>query len=136
MKLKNFTKILDFVKICAFGILPLFINLSLVNISVGRQVDTEVTGKVITDQGESLPGASIIVKGTTRGTITDAGGIYTINAPEDATLVISYVGYATYEIAVGGRSVIDFSLLVDETILVQVVRQSRGSISPSRVRSS
>ncbi len=126
MKLKNFTKILDFVRICAFGILPLFINLSLVNISVGRQVDTEITGKVNNDQGEALPGASIIVKGTTLGTITDAGGIYTINAPEDATLVVSYVGYATYEIAVGGRSVIDFSLLLDETALSEVVVTALG----------
>src|SRR5690606_12675580 len=79
----------------------------------------EVTGRV-TDSGDNspLPGASIIVKGTSVGTTTDGNGEYRL-AVEDpnATLVFSFIGYETQEIAVGGRTRIDISLLASTQAL-------------------
>ncbi|MEE3447769.1 MAG: SusC/RagA family TonB-linked outer membrane protein, partial [Bacteroidales bacterium] len=63
-----------------------------------------VSGKIVDASGEPLPGASVYVKGTTNGTISDIDGNFTLSAPEDGTLVFTFVGYITQEIAVNGRS--------------------------------
>lgn len=82
----------------------------------------KITGKVIsTDDGTSLPGVSIVEKGSTNGTVTDADGRYSLNVGENATLVFSFVGFTTQEISVAGRSVIDVSLNGDVTALTEVV---------------
>lgn len=81
-----------------------------------------VSGKVRSNQGEGLPGVSVIVKGTTTGTATDADGKYLLNVPDgNVTLVFSYIGYATQEINVANRSVIDVALLPDIKSLSEVV---------------
>src|SRR5688572_10853860 len=80
-----------------------------------------VTGKVVMEDGEALPGVNIIVKGTARGTTTDADGNYSIVASEGETLVFSFIGYATQEIAVGARSVINVQLLPDAQSLGEIV---------------
>src|SRR5436190_13378643 len=67
------------------------------------------------DDGQALPGVSILVKGTTRGTVTDADGNYQITAPESAVLVMSFVGFRNQEIEVGSRDKIDVMLEVDVT---------------------
>ena len=66
---------------------------------------TTIKGKV-TDAGtgETLPGVSIVVKGTTTGTQTDASGLFSLNVSPNAILQITYVGYATQEVAAGGAS--------------------------------
>ena len=80
-----------------------------------------VTGTV-SDATGPLPGASVVVKGTTNGTQTDFDGNYTLNdVAGDATLVFSYIGYATQEVAVDGRSTIDVTLQEDATALDEVV---------------
>src|SRR5690554_4612026 len=88
-----------------------------------------VTGR-ITDAGDNspLPGASIVVKGTSVGTTTDANGEFSI-AVEDAntTLVFSFIGYESQEIAVGGRSRIDISLTPDIQSLEEVVVVGYGT---------
>jgi len=63
-----------------------------------------VTGKIVDASGEPLPGASVYVKGTTNGTISDIDGNFTLNAPDDAILVFTFVGYISQEIAVNGRT--------------------------------
>ncbi|TFG74695.1 MAG: SusC/RagA family protein, partial [Flavobacteriales bacterium] len=88
-----------------------------------------VTGKV-TDAVGPLPGANVIVKGTTNGTQTDFDGNYTINGVAgEATLVFSYLGYKTMEIAVNGQSTINASLEEDAAALEEVVVTGYGTQS-------
>jgi len=80
----------------------------------------EVTGTV-SDANGPLPGASVVVKGTTTGTQTDFDGNFTIEAGSDATLVFSYVGFKTQEIAVNGQSSVNATMLEDAEALEEVV---------------
>ena len=89
--------------------------------------DREISGKITDDNGEGLPGASIIVKGTSNGTVTDHEGNYRMNVPEDAILVVSFVGYLTQEISLDGRSTIDVQLMADLASLQEVVVIGYGS---------
>src|SRR5687768_2541657 len=66
--------------------------------------ETTVSGTVVTDDGSPVIGASVVVKGTTRGTATDVSGKFSIAASPSSTLVISTVGFTTQEIVVGNRS--------------------------------
>ncbi len=88
-----------------------------------------VTGKV-TDGVGPLPGANVLVKGTTNGTQTDFDGNYTINGVAgDATLVFSYLGFKTMEVAVNGQSTINASLEEDAAALEEVVVTGYGTQS-------
>lgn len=69
-----------------------------------------VSGKVTDDSGEALPGVNVVIKGTTTGTTTDLDGNYRLSVDDGATLVFSFVGFETQEVAVGSRSTIDLSL--------------------------
>lgn len=80
-----------------------------------------VSGRIVDEKGAGLPGVNVIVKGTTTGTQTDADGRYTIQAPDGATLVFSFVGYASQEVAVGGRATVDVALAPDSKSLTDVV---------------
>jgi TonB-linked SusC/RagA family outer membrane protein len=80
-----------------------------------------VSGKVTDSSGLPLPGVSVVIKGTTNGTITDAEGNYSLaNVPTNAILQFSFVGMKTQEIAVGGKTSINISL-ADETIGIEEV---------------
>lgn len=77
---------------------------------------------------ESLPGASVLIKGTTIGSITDIDGKFTLKAPSgDQVLVISYVGYETVEMPVGNQTVFNISLAPSKTSLQEVVVVGYGS---------
>ncbi len=80
----------------------------------------EVTGTV-SDANGPLPGASVIEKGTTNGTQTDFDGNYTLEIGSDATLVFSYVGFKTQEVAVNGQSTISITLQEDAEALEEVI---------------
>ena len=86
-----------------------------------------VKGTVVDENGQQLPGASVIVKGTSQGTTTDIDGNYSLNCPEDATLTISFVGYETMEVQVNNRSVVDVQLSLDLEQLEEVVVVGYGS---------
>lgn len=89
----------------------------------------QIRGKVI-DSGtnEPLIGATIQVKGTTIGALTDTDGTYTINIPnESATLVFSFIGYATQEVPVGGKIVVNATLSAQTTDLEEVVVVGYGT---------
>ncbi|HEU5148726.1 MAG TPA: SusC/RagA family TonB-linked outer membrane protein, partial [Chryseosolibacter sp.] len=87
-----------------------------------------VTGTVTSETGETLPGASIVLKGTTTGTVTDAEGKYTLSIPDEhAVLVFSSIGYIAQEIAVSGRSVIDVAMIEDIQRLEEVVVVGYGT---------
>ena len=81
-----------------------------------------ITGKVLDENGEPLPGANVLVKGTSIGTVSDVDGNYTLSIPDDATvLVFSFVGYTTEEIEISGQSIINTTLYPDITTLTEVV---------------
>jgi TonB-linked SusC/RagA family outer membrane protein len=80
-----------------------------------------VTGRIVDEKGVGLPGVNVLVKGTNVGTATNADGRYTIEAPAGATLVFSYIGYASQEVAVGDRTTVDVALAPDSRALSDVV---------------
>ena len=83
---------------------------------------SKVTGKVVGEDGEPVIGASIIVKGTTNGNITDMDGKFTLeNVPANATLVISYIGFTPQEIRVGNQTTFNITLQEDSEALDEVV---------------
>ncbi len=89
--------------------------------------DVMITGTVTDQQtGDALIGANVLVKGTSKGTITDVSGKYTIEAPAQSTLVFSYIGFIDQEVAIGNRSVIDLSMQPDLTQLSEVVVTALG----------
>lgn len=90
--------------------------------------DREIKGRVTDEKGEGLPGVSIIVKGTSRGTTTDLEGQYTLTIPdENAVIVLSFVGYLNQEIEVGNRTTIDVSLEPDNRVLEELVVVGYGT---------
>ncbi len=97
-----------------------------ISIAVAQQT---VSGKVTDDNGVPLAGVNIVEKGTTNGTTTDFDGNYQISVASDATLIFSYVGFTTKEIAVSGQSVIN--VLLSEGVALDEV-QLVGSRSPKR----
>ena len=100
------------------GILSLFLLNFAINIAFSQAIT--VTGNVTSDEGP-IPGANVVIKGTTKGTITDLDGNYTIQVPgPDAVLVFSFVGLTSQSITVGDQSVIDV-VLVSELIYEIVV---------------
>lgn len=109
-----------------YGSLSLSLAIMLMLASVAVAQDRAVTGTVSDETGAGMPGVNVLVKGTNNGTVTDVDGKYTINAPSNATLVITFVGYKTTEVAVGDRTSIDVSMEVDLTSLDEVVVTGYG----------
>jgi len=103
--------------------------------------DTEqqksISGKVTDSSGQPLPGVTVVIKGTTQGTITDVEGKYTIaNIPDNAILQFSFVGMKTQEFVTAGESVINV-VLEDETIgIEEVVAIGYGTIKKSDLTGS
>jgi TonB-linked SusC/RagA family outer membrane protein len=85
-----------------------------------------VTGKVVDENGAGIPGASIKIKGSSAGTVTDVNGNFSINAESNATLVISFLGYETQEVAVAGRTNFTVKLAVASKGLNEVVVTALG----------
>ena len=89
--------------------------------------DTAVQGSVTaTEDGNPLPGVSIIIKGTSRGTNTDADGKFKITAPANSKLVFSFVGYAPQEITVGNQTLMNVKMAQDFRQLNEVVVTALG----------
>jgi len=101
------------------------------------QQQKSVTGKVIDKTGASLPGVSVVVKGTNTGTITDANGRYSISSiPEDATLQFSFVGMKTQELKVGNKTTIDVVIEEEMKSLEEVVVIGYGTQTKKNITSS
>lgn len=95
------------------------------------QVKT-ITGRVTdAENGELLPGVSVVVKGTTIGAATNFDGAYTVNAEAGQTLIYSFIGYTPLEIVVGATNVIDVKLLQSIEKLQEVVVIGYGSVKKS-----
>jgi hypothetical protein len=81
-----------------------------------------ISGKVTSSTGDPLPGVSVLVKGTKKGTSTDNNGNFSLNVDNtNATLIVSSLGYERQEISLGGRSNVTISLATSNTQLEQVV---------------
>ena len=86
-----------------------------------------VTGRVVDEKGQGLPGVNVVVKGGTTGTQTDPDGKFSLTVPDNATLVFSFVGYAPQEVAVGTQTTIDVALAPDAKSLSEVVVVGYGT---------
>ncbi len=92
-----------------------------VNLTLHAQ-DRTVTGRVTSaEDGSAIPGVNVLVKGTTTGATTDGTGRYSLAVPENATLVYSFIGLVTQEVAVGNQSSIDIRMVSDVKALSEVV---------------
>lgn len=103
---------------------------------LAENAEVLISGKVTDANGQPLPGATISVQGTSVGTVTDVDGNYSLNAPEGATLVFSYIGYETQLIKVGAQDVINVTLTEDASSLEEVLVVGYGTQSKSRLTGS
>lgn len=96
------------------------------------KADRTITGRVVDDKNESIPGVSVVIKGTQRGTVTNADGTYKLDVPEgNAQLVFSYVGYLSQDIAVGNQTTINVTLKSDNKVLDEIVVIGYGTARKS-----
>ena len=99
------------------------------------QQTIKVSGQVVDQEGQPLIGATIRVKGAQTGVVTDFDGNFQLDAPANATLVVSYVGFKDREIAVRGRAVIEtITMESDSQLLDQVVVVGYGTQKKAKVR--
>lgn len=118
---------------CLMQRLFFLILLSVVAMTAYAQ-GKSVSGTVLDKTGETVIGASVLVQGTTNGTITDMDGKFTLsNVSDDAVLEISFVGYKTQAIPVKGQSVFNVTLLDDTEVLDEVVVVGYGTMKKSDV---
>ncbi|MEP6712724.1 MAG: TonB-dependent receptor, partial [Ferruginibacter sp.] len=99
-----------------------------------QNVDVKITGKITDENGGALQGASVKIKGSTLGTSTGNDGMFSLNVPDNALLIISYIGYEAKEVPVGGRTEINVQLLpsiktVDQVVVVGYGTQRRRDLT-------
>ncbi|MDO8927675.1 MAG: TonB-dependent receptor plug domain-containing protein, partial [Bacteroidota bacterium] len=103
----------------------------------GVQQQKSVSGKVTDSSGEGLPGVSVVVKGTTNGTITNGNGNYSLsNVPENAILQFSFVGMKGQEMAVAGMTTINVTMEEDAIGIDEVVAIGYGTVRKSDLTGS
>jgi hypothetical protein len=145
MKFKLLKKLITLAKSSLYGVMVLCLSFNVILAAEVTNSENDdflqgitVTGKVSeSDNNEGLPGANVIVKGTSTGTVTDLDGNYSIQVPDgNASLVYSSVGYETAEVAVGNRVTIDITLNVDVTSLEEIVVVGYGEQKKTTVTGS
>ncbi|MCF0070201.1 TonB-dependent receptor [Dyadobacter sp. CY261] len=109
------------------------------NAPQAASIDRTITGSVKSESGEGLPGVSLVVKGTVQGTTTNADGQFSFTIPDNAaTIVFSYVGYLSQEVALGNQTQLNIQLMpnlkaLDEVVVVgygtQIKRELTSAIS-------
>ena len=104
--------------------------------TVFAQTGFTVTGTVSDENGETMPGVSVQIKGTLTGTTCDENGEYKINADTDDILIFSFIGMTTQEIPVNGRAVINVTMETDAMMLDEVVAIGYGKQSRTLITNS
>lgn len=129
-------KVLD--ENCSYKILDKNIVITRGSLEATQQQGRKITGKVTDQSGALLPGVSVILKGTTTGTITDNEGNFSLLlTPNAKALVFSFVGMKTQEIAVGNRTVINNVVMIEETVgLGEIVAIGYGTMKKSDLTGS
>lgn len=94
--------------------------------SEARQ-EQSIRGTITDDTGNPLPGVTVVVKGTTRGTSTDVNGSFSLSVPANSTLVLSFIGFQTQEIIVGNQSTFNITMQTDAKALEEVVVVGYGT---------
>ncbi|MBB6002381.1 TonB-dependent receptor [Arcicella rosea] len=103
-------------------------NNTISEVNTTATAEQTVTGKVVDDKGSPLPGASVSIKGTTRGVTTNTNGEFSINVADDkAVLVVTFIGFLPQEITVGNKTSINITLAEDLKTLTEVVVVGYGS---------
>ena len=120
------------VKRCIAVVLFMLMQISVIH----AQQDVTVTGSVLDDEGQPLPGVSIIVKGTTIGVFSDVDGNFSIKTEKGATLTFSFVGFITQEKVVADNTQLSIVLstdvvMLDDVVVVAYGRQSRRTLTSS-----
>jgi TonB-dependent starch-binding outer membrane protein SusC len=96
-----------------------------------------ITGKVTDENGQALPGVTVVIKGTTQGTVTNTDGNYSIsNIPENTILIFSFVGMITQEILVSDQTTINITMEVDAIGIDEVVAIGYGTMKKSDLTGS
>jgi TonB-linked SusC/RagA family outer membrane protein len=131
----------DLIHLRLFSVPPklrIVLLLLLMTFPLISQAQVKITGTVVDENQNGMPGVNILVKGTSNGTVTDANGFYSLDLSnsEEATLVFSSIGYNTLEETVRGRNAIDVSLIPDITSLSEVVVIGYGEVKKSNVTGS
>ena len=106
----------------------LFTLLTVFVLSLAAMADIRVNGTVVDEKGEPVIGASVLVKGTTNGTITDFDGNFEFNVPDKATLVISYVGMKEQELAAKPKmrvTMTENTEVIEEVVVTGMVKQDK-----------
>lgn len=109
---------------------------ALMTINVQAQNKVQVTGKISMADKTNLPGVSILIKGTTVGTVSDAEGRYRLEANANDYLVFSFIGMETTEVAINGRSTVDLVMNEDVQTLSEVVVVGYGTQKKSHLTGS
>ncbi len=111
------------------------IFLALVGVFLSSLLWADISGVVRDEQGEPLIGVSVLIEGTTQGTITDFDGLFTLNAQEGQTLEVSYMGYRTEHVRVSGSSLAvvlrEDTKTLDEVVVVGYGTQKRSDLTGS-----
>ncbi|WP_159451897.1 SusC/RagA family TonB-linked outer membrane protein [Hymenobacter roseosalivarius] len=106
-------------------LLSVFLFLGVCRMALAQ--DKDITGKVVSQEDNSpMPGVTLVIEGTTRGTQTDVGGKFSLQAPEGSTLIVSFIGFLTQKIPVTNQSVYNISIAQDSKLLEEVVVTSFG----------
>ncbi len=98
--------------------------------------ERDVRGKVIDANGEPLPGVSVVVQGTTTGTVTDLDGNFSITVPDASTLVFSFIGFETQTVPITDQPEVNVTLREDATALDEVVVIGYGTVKKSDLTGS
>src|SRR5687768_5515615 len=105
--------------------------------AVNKQIaDVTITGTVVDQDGEPVPGATVYIPGTGIGTVTDGDGKYSITIPEGSSLVFSFIGFVTQTVAVGDRTVVDVVMVEEITSLDEVIVVGYGTVKKSDLTGS
>ena len=106
----------------------LFISILFVLLGVTLSAQNVTVRGTVTDasNGETLPAASVVLKGSTQGVVSDVQGRFSFTVPENGVLLVSMIGYQTAEVSVGGRSTINVALEPDAEFLDEVVVTALG----------
>ncbi|WP_229216411.1 TonB-dependent receptor [Dyadobacter sp. 3J3] len=127
--LKPAFRLLSLIAIISIGAMASSYGAASTNYLTSSPIDRNIKGKVTDDGGQVLPGVSIILKGTSTGTVSDGEGSFSLSIPEAANqiLVFSFVGYLSKEIPVGNQSTFDIKLTIDSKALEEVVVVGYGT---------
>lgn len=120
---------------CCYRIFLIFLC-AFFSMQVLAQNQKKFTGTIVDVKGETIIGASILIKGTSSGTVSDIDGRFLLDAPDNSTIVVSYMGFLSQEISLAGKSSIEIVLKEDTKILDELVVVGYGVMKKSDLTGS